>query len=157
MPDTGGDGNAEQLERFRQDVEKQTEKVNSLTKLGYQLVNYFLVAQAVVFSALPSYASSLKCHDVWFPLVISLVPGFLILFALFQTRKEFIEAYESLIEASDKFDHAKWGGMLVENPNRDQIKKRFTGYFYAGMIALAFLAIIIAFGCVRMLCWKDHA
>ncbi|KAI8568974.1 hypothetical protein RHMOL_Rhmol02G0242800 [Rhododendron molle] len=153
------------LEGLNTVVEQQGQTINGLLTLAFQLANYYCVSQAVVFSALPGDSPSLKCHDVWFPLVLSLLPGFLNLCALHVIGKKFIKAYT---ERDRSIRHRNELTLTMrpeassptgDEPNREQLigvdpalKKLLETYFYACIIAFAFLAIVIAFGSAWILC-----
>ncbi|KAF7149659.1 hypothetical protein RHSIM_Rhsim02G0192000 [Rhododendron simsii] len=151
---------AEELEGLKTVIEKQGQTINGLQTLAFQLANYYCVSQAVVFSALLGNSCSLKCHDVWFPLVLSLLPGFLNLCALHMIGNKYIEAYASRVQNILHRAALMRASLFPEDePNRNQLigqdpalKKRLKTYFYACIIAFAFLAIVIAFGSVWILC-----
>ncbi|KAG5562727.1 hypothetical protein RHGRI_005451 [Rhododendron griersonianum] len=153
------------LEGLNTVIEKQGQTINGLLTLAFQLANYYCVSQAVVFSALPGDSSSLKCHDVWFPLVLSLLPGFLNLCALYVIGNKYIKAYterDRNIRNRDALmvtTKTKASSFTEDEPNREQLievdpalKKLLETYFYACIIAFAFLAIVIAFGSAWILC-----
>ncbi|KAH7845108.1 hypothetical protein Vadar_028083 [Vaccinium darrowii] len=80
--------NGERLDELNTIDDKQSDLIQSLQKASLQHANYFFVSQAVVFTALAG-DSSLVCHDLWFPLVLSLLPGSLNLYGLFLILRKY--------------------------------------------------------------------
>ncbi|KAF7116101.1 hypothetical protein RHSIM_RhsimUnG0039100 [Rhododendron simsii] len=149
------------LEELQKVVEKQGQTINGLLTWAFTLANYYCVSQAVVFNALPGDSSSLKCHDVWFPLVLSLLPGFLNLCAFHVIGNKYIEVYvkqdrnirhhAALMGASSSTEgEPNHKPQLIEED--PELKKWLKTRFYACIIAFAFLAIVITFGSVWILC-----
>ncbi|KAH7845071.1 hypothetical protein Vadar_001251 [Vaccinium darrowii] len=81
---------ARRLEELETIIGKQDDLIQDLQKMAFELANYYFVSQTVVFAALAG-ESSLACHDVWFPMVLSLLPGFLNLYALALTVNKYKE------------------------------------------------------------------
>ncbi|KAF7151756.1 hypothetical protein RHSIM_Rhsim02G0191200 [Rhododendron simsii] len=135
------------LEELQKVVEKQGETINGLLTWAFTLANYYCVSQAVVFNALPGEVRAL-------PMVLSLLPGFLNLCAFHVIGNNYIEVYTS----QDR--NIRHRAALMGEPNHKPqlieedpaLKKWLKTYFYACIIAFAFLAIVIAFGSVWILC-----
>lgn len=159
-----GDGTNQQAEGDidgRKKLEKmydmQNDMVNSLRKTAFQLANFYFVMQAVVFTALAG-ETSLICRDVWFPLILSLIPAFLNLFALVMIGKEYKDAYLYREETTCNIELLKYpqfgddGSRITEIPTDPRRKRDVTIIFYACMIAFASFAIVVAIGSGWMLC-----
>ncbi|KAI8566273.1 hypothetical protein RHMOL_Rhmol02G0027300 [Rhododendron molle] len=78
MADAGGGATKEIQER----IERLTKLISSLQITAFQLANFYFASQAVVFTALTGDSTSLVCRDLWFPMVLSLVPAVLNITAL---------------------------------------------------------------------------
>ncbi|KAF7151240.1 hypothetical protein RHSIM_Rhsim02G0189800 [Rhododendron simsii] len=75
------------------------------------------LAPAVIFTAL-STNTSLVCHDVWFPLFLSLLPGALNLFAFFKIGQELSTQKEAMVAD------------IVDDQNQDNWKFQFRRDLY---------------------------
>ncbi|KAF7114389.1 hypothetical protein RHSIM_RhsimUnG0088800 [Rhododendron simsii] len=121
--------NAKKLEELKTVVEKQGQTINGLLTWAFTLANYYCVSQAVVFNALPG--------------------------------NKYIEVYTSR-DRNNRHRAALMGASSSPEgePNHKPqliekdpaLEKWLKTYFYACIIAFAFLAIVIAFGSVWILC-----
>ncbi|KAG5562713.1 hypothetical protein RHGRI_005442 [Rhododendron griersonianum] len=167
-PNAGDELNWKKLSEYRTIIENLSGRsISSLQMSAFTLVNYFVVSQAVVFTAL-SRNSSLVCRDVWLPLFFSLLPGALNLFAFYKIGHEYIETKISLNEYKGlKRDHEVCMAGLTMTPILDdegneiaekiekKEKGRLTVILYSCMFAVGFLAAVTAVGSLWMLCGES--
>jgi len=151
------------LEEDNKALDKLYDRISGLQTTAFQLANYYFVSQAVVFSALATNASNLACHDVWLPLVLSLVPASLNLFAFGMIGNTYRRAIDSREQSSAAYEEKMKAAKSLykdgENTNEQEIiasnitlKRRHTICFSVYMIAFAFFSIVITFGSIWRLC-----
>ncbi|KAG5560168.1 hypothetical protein RHGRI_003451 [Rhododendron griersonianum] len=112
MADRDGGATKEIQER----IERQTKRINSLQSKAFQVANFYFAAQAVVFTALTGGSTSLVCRDLWFPLVLSLVPAFVNITALSVIGWNLVNA---IAAAADNTDADDDGGAGDDNDRAD--------------------------------------
>ncbi|KAH7845079.1 hypothetical protein Vadar_007027 [Vaccinium darrowii] len=143
--------NGERLDELNTIYDKQSDLIQSLQKGTLQLANYFFVSQAVVFTALAG-DSSLVCHDLWFPLVFTLLPGSINLYGLFlilRKYKKVIIYQQENVKEREQLAAGRAGQRISVDT---ALEKEVTVKIYTCMIACAFLTIVMAFGSFWMLC-----
>ncbi|KAF7151273.1 hypothetical protein RHSIM_Rhsim02G0190000 [Rhododendron simsii] len=150
-----GDEFSLKLSEYITIVQNLSGRISSLQKSAFTLANYYFVSQAVIFTAL-STNTSLVCHDVWFPLFLSLLPGALNLFAFFKIGQEYIETmflqkeYKKLRREHEVRKSGQTLTQVLDDEETKNVekkeKKRLTGILYSCMCAFSFLALVIAVG-----------
>ncbi|KAI8568935.1 hypothetical protein RHMOL_Rhmol02G0239500 [Rhododendron molle] len=146
-------------------VQNLSGRISSLQKSAFTLANFYFISQAVVFTAL-STNTSLVCHDFWFPLFLSLLPGGLNLVAFFKIGQEYIETkflqntYKELWREGELHKFGRTGVIRVFDDNNTKIvekikKKWLTRNLCCCMCAFGLLAAVVAVGSLWMLCGKS--
>ncbi|KAF7112544.1 hypothetical protein RHSIM_RhsimUnG0218700 [Rhododendron simsii] len=145
-------------------VQNLSGRISSLQKSAFTIANYYFVSQAVVFTAL-STNTSLVCHNCWFPLFLSLLPGGFNLFAFFMIGQEYIETkilqkkWKELQRNGDVHRMRKILIRVFDDDNKKNVekndRKRLTRNFCCCMWTVGLLAAVVAVGSVWMLCEKS--
>ena len=147
-------------EILQERIEKQEERVHKLETNAFQLANYYFVFQGVIFTAIFSGSSSIKCHFRLIPLLLSLTAAILNLITLFVIGKKYTKCLHRL-----EWEYEAWYQEANKVP--DQVPQRERQLidtrvrkleretvFIACMVLFVFFAAINIYGTVAILCHK---
>lgn len=145
-----------------EDIAKTKERIQTLETSIFQLANYYFVFQGVVFTAVFSGSSHVKCHFRYVVLSLSLIAAFLNLVALIFTGERLVKLLKDLGTQVDE-----WNTMvkrIEEEKETNCSKEKETNCRMAVRYVVLILTLCLmtgfasvnAYGTLKILCYENQ-